>query len=121
MIGRILRFAKGTISFSAENGSPERLIARCGKEELVLFDISATETGISARCLLREFSRIEELAQEYGVTVKKEREKGLPRILRQHKLRFMLPCMLLIVLLLLLFFTVVSVDNRCARKSYFDR
>ncbi|MCI5925117.1 MAG: sporulation protein YqfD [Oscillospiraceae bacterium] len=103
MIGRILRFAKGTISFSAENGSPERLIARCGKEELVLFDISATETGISARCLLREFSRIEELAQEYGVTVKKEREKGLPRILRRHKLRFMLPCMLLIVLLLLLF------------------
>lgn len=103
MIGRILRFVKGTISFSAENGSPERLITRCGKEELTLFDISATETGISARCLLREFSQIEKLAQEYGVTVKKEHEKGLPRILRRHKLRFMLPCMLLLILLLLVF------------------
>lgn len=103
MIGRTLRFVKGTIFFSAENGSPERLITRCGKEEIVLFDISATETGVSARCLLREFPQIEKLAQEYGVTVKKEKEKGLPRILRRHKLRFMLPCMLLLVLFLLFF------------------
>ncbi len=103
MIGRLLRFLKGTVSFSAENGFPERLIAHCGKEELALFDVSATETGVLARCLLREFPQIEALAEKYGVTVVKERERGLPVILRRHKLRFMLPCMLLLGLFLLFF------------------
>ena len=103
MIEKFFYFLKGTVSFTAENGFPERMIAQCGREELNVFDISATDTGIEARCFLHDFTKIKLLSQKYGVTIKKGKQNGFPVVLRRYKYRFMIPGMLLLILLLLLF------------------
>ena len=103
MIEKFFYFLKGTVSFTAENGFPERMITQCGREELNVFDVSATDTGIEARCFLHDFTKIKLLSQKYGVTIKKGKQNGFPVVLRRYKYRFMIPGMLLLILLLLLF------------------
>lgn len=74
---------------------------RCGKEELLLFNVKANETGFRASCLFREYAQVEALAEVCGVTVTRISEQGLPLKLARYRWRFMLPCGILLVLFLL--------------------
>ena len=103
MIVKFLRFLSGTIRFSAENGSHERLLTACAKEGISLFDVKATETGFCAQCLLFEFPDVKKFAERFGVSIKDVKERGTMRHLRKHKLRFFLPLGIAIVIGLLFF------------------
>ncbi len=88
---RLLRFLRGTVTFLITGAFPEKLLNRCARERIPVWDASPTRGGCKASAYARSYRRISRLARRDQNKTRLLTKKGMPFFCRRMRRRWGLP------------------------------
>lgn len=97
---KMLRLLKGYVSFEVWGGFPERFLNLCKLKNVNLHSLETDGDKICASTDIGGFSRIGEIAERSGMSVKATSERGLPFFVKRHRYR----CGAVVGMILVVFF-----------------
>ncbi len=77
VILRLLRFLRGTVTFLIMGAFPEKLLNRCARERIPVWDAAPTKGGISARTYAGHYRRTAMLARKESLRTRVTVRRGL--------------------------------------------
>ena len=83
----IINYALGYVTFTAENGFPERFINSCTAADIPLWDITKKENTLTAKTTARGYKKIHKPAKESSMRVRLYRKTGLPFFINRYTRR----------------------------------
>jgi len=87
MLSDISIYLRGSCSFSAEGEFPERFLNLCARSDMGLWDISRSESGISARVIASRYRKLLPLARRCSIRLRITGRHGLPFRLLPYRRR----------------------------------
>lgn len=89
--GFFFSFLRGSVTFVAEGGFPERFLNLCNVRGIALFSPQMHQKTLTATVRRSDYFRLRDVAKRSGMRLRAREKHGLPFFLRRHRAHLALP------------------------------
>ena len=89
--GFFFSFLRGSVTFVADGGFPERFLNLCNVRGIVLFSPQMHQKTLTATVRRSDYCRLRDVAKRSGMQLRAQEKHGLPFFLRRHRAHLALP------------------------------
>ena len=83
----ILRWIRGTVTFSAHSGQVERLLSSCTRQGIQILEVGYTANGFTGKTTPAHYRKMRRLARKTRVVTRITGREGLPFLIRRYRKR----------------------------------